>query len=90
MELAILRAFFMASAFALISSLYESYARDLEGSVAPYNPEAAMLCSKKLIRNLEIKGETGSVSAICLFISDDNAALETLVSDQLTSILSAQ
>ena len=69
-------------------SVLETYATDLKTSVMPYNPDAAKLCEKYVLRRLLIEGENGVLSAVCIFISDDNAALETLVTEKLTEICS--
>ena len=77
------------SVFETLEERFDTYSEELFNSVAPYSPEAAALCNDHLIRVLDINGANGAVHAVCLFISDDNTALEKLVSDQLNAILAA-
>ena len=80
---------FQQSYFDTLSEQLYNYAKELQSTVAPYNPDAAALCGKTSIRNLEVKGENATAHAVCMFISDDNSALEDIVVEKLDSILAA-
>ena len=67
------------------SVVLDKYAEELRSTVAPYAPDAASLCEERTITDVSV----GGVYAVCLFISDDNAALEKLVTEQLEAIFAA-